>query len=94
MGQAIKLNGTVSDEWCIGDYVTCTYENACYDPKSGKMEADLLTIEESDWEPEPSESGGIYGADWAEAYRTGAYRVYGGGMGRNGGKVGLRVEWR
>ena len=94
LGQAIKLNGTVSDEWCIGDYVTCTYENACYDPKSGKMEADLLTIEESDWEPEPSESGGIYGADWAEAYRTGAYRVYGGGMGRNGGKVGLRVEWR
>jgi len=58
LGQAIKLNGTVSDEWCIGDYVTCTYENACYDPKSGKMEADLLTIEESDWEPEPSESGG------------------------------------
>ncbi len=58
LGQAIKLNGTVSDEWCIGDYVTCTYENACYDPNSGKMEADLLTIEESDWEPEPSESGG------------------------------------
>lgn len=54
LGQAIKLNGTVSNEWCIGDYVTCTYENACYDPNSGKMEADLLTIEESDWKPELS----------------------------------------
>ena len=52
LGQAIKLNGTIAEDWCIGDYVTCTYENACYDPKSGKMEADLMTIEASKWEPE------------------------------------------
>jgi len=49
MGQAIKLNGTLSEEWCIGDQVHCTYENACYDPKSWRMEADLLTIEAGDW---------------------------------------------
>ncbi len=54
LGQAIKLNGKISDAWCIGDYVTCTYENACYDPKTGRREADLLTIDASDWKPEPS----------------------------------------
>ena len=57
IGQAIKFNGTLSDEWCIGDRIVCTYENACYDPKTWRREADLLTIEVSDWEPEPGESG-------------------------------------
>ena len=54
LGQAIKLNGKISDDWCIGDSVVCTYENACYDSKTGRMEADLLTIDVSDWKPEPS----------------------------------------
>lgn len=57
IGQAIKLNGKISDDWCIGDSVVCTYENACYDPKNGRKEADLLTIDVSDWKPEPSEPG-------------------------------------
>lgn len=57
IGQAIKFNGTLSDEWCVGDRIVCTYENACYDPKTWRREADLLTIEASDWEPEPSEPG-------------------------------------
>ena len=57
IGQVIKFNGTLSDEWCVGDRVVCTYENACYDPKTWRREADLLTIEASDWEPEPSEPG-------------------------------------
>ena len=59
LGQEIKLNGTISDDWCIGDYVTCTYENACYDPKTWRMEADLLTIEAGTWEPEQTENGEI-----------------------------------
>lgn len=59
IGQAIKLNGTISEDWCVGDRIVCTYENACYDPKNGRMEADLLTIAISDWEPEPSEPGEI-----------------------------------
>ncbi len=58
IGQAIKFNGTLSDEWCIGDRIVCTYENACYDSKTWRREVDLLTIEVSDWEPEPGESGG------------------------------------
>ena len=57
IGQTIKFNGTISDEWCVGDRIVCTYENACYDPKTWRREADLLTIEASDWEPEPSEPG-------------------------------------
>ena len=57
MGQAIKFNGTISDEWCVGDRVVCTYENACYDPKTWRREADLLTIEFSDWKPQPSNPG-------------------------------------
>ena len=57
IGQAIKFNGTLSDEWCVGDRVVCTYENGCYDPKTWRREADLLTIEASDWVSEPSEPG-------------------------------------
>lgn len=57
IGQAIKFNGTISDEWCVGDRVVCTYENACYDPKTWRREADLLTIEFSDWKPQPSNPG-------------------------------------
>ena len=54
IGQAIKFNGTLSDEWCVGDRIVCTYENACYDPETWRREADLLTIEGSDWVPVPS----------------------------------------
>lgn len=55
VGQLIKLNGTLSDEWCIGDRITCTYENAYYDKENGKMEADMLTVEVSDWEYNPED---------------------------------------
>jgi len=49
----IKLNGSLSDDWCIGDQITCTYENTYFDSKNGKIEVDFLTVEESSWEPEP-----------------------------------------
>lgn len=48
-----KLNGTLSDEWCVGDQVFCTYENLYYDEKTNRVEADLLTIEASDYEWKP-----------------------------------------
>ena len=53
MGYEIKLNGTLSDEWCVGDQVLCTYENTYYDEVNQRVEVDFLTIEASDWEPEP-----------------------------------------
>lgn len=53
MPYEIKLNGTLSDDWCVGDQVTCTYENIYYDEQNQRVEVDMLTIEASDWEPEP-----------------------------------------
>lgn len=53
MPYEIKLNVTLSEEWCVGDQVTCTYENTYYDQENHRVEADMLTIEPSDWEPEP-----------------------------------------
>ncbi len=49
----IKLNGTLSGDWCVGDQVICTYENTYYDMENNRIEADMLTIEASDWQPEP-----------------------------------------
>ena len=53
MPYTIKLNGTLSDDWCVGDQVTCTYENTYYDNENHKVEVDFLTVEASDWQPEP-----------------------------------------
>jgi len=49
----IKLNGTLSDDWCVGDQVICTYENTYWSQDNTRIEADLLTVEPSDWEPQP-----------------------------------------
>ena len=48
----IKVNGQLSEEWCVGDQVSCTYENTYYDDQNGKIETDLLTIDISDFELE------------------------------------------
>lgn len=49
----IKINGKLSDEWCVGDQILCTYENYYYDYETDRAECDLVTVEASDWEPEP-----------------------------------------
>lgn len=49
----IKLNGELSKDWCVGDQVICTYENTWWDSKNNKVEADFLTVEPSDWQPQP-----------------------------------------
>ena len=54
MPYEIKLNGTLSDDWCVGDQISCTYENTYYDDKNQRVEADMLTVEASDWEPDPN----------------------------------------
>ncbi len=53
MPYEIKMNGSLSDEWCVGDQITCTYENTYYDEKHNRVEADMVTVEASDWEPNP-----------------------------------------
>ncbi len=48
----VKLNGTLSNEWCIGDRVACDYTNAYCDEKTRRFEADLVSIEESAFNPD------------------------------------------
>ena len=50
-GDTVKINGTLSEDWCAGDRVTCAYENYYYDAESNLWEADLLTIEPYAWAP-------------------------------------------
>lgn len=52
MPYIIKLNGKLSDDWCVGDQVLCTYENTYYDAENNRVEVDMLTIEASDWKPD------------------------------------------
>ena len=47
----IKLNGQLSEDWCVGDQVICTYDNVYRD--NTKFEVDFMTVEPSDWQPEP-----------------------------------------
>jgi hypothetical protein len=52
MPYEIKLNGTLSEDWCVGDQVKVTFENTYYDNKINRVEADLLTIQPSDFVPD------------------------------------------
>ena len=53
MPYEIKLNGELSEDWCVGDQVVCTYKNVYYDSNNQRVEVDVLSVKESDWEPEP-----------------------------------------
>ena len=46
-----KINGSISEEWCVGDQVLVHYENYAY--ADGKIEGDLLDIRESTFMVEP-----------------------------------------
>jgi len=53
MPYTIKLNGTLSEDWCVGDQIKCTYTNTYYDRENHRVECDFTAVEASDWEPEP-----------------------------------------
>ena len=53
MPYTIKLNGQLSEDWCVGDQVTCTYESTYYDSENQRVECDMLSIDVSSWQPEP-----------------------------------------
>ena len=53
MPYTIKLNGTLSEDWCVGDQIRCTYTNTYYDAENNRVECDFSSVEASDWEPEP-----------------------------------------
>ena len=48
-----KINGTLSEEFCVDDYVECVYTNAYWDEHELNIEADLVSINTSDWKPDP-----------------------------------------
>jgi len=54
MPYEIKLNGTLPEDWCVGDQITCTYENTYYDQDNLRVEVDFLTVAASDWQPDPN----------------------------------------
>jgi hypothetical protein len=41
----VKVNGSLSADWCVGDFVVCTCKNMYYDAETGHYEGDLVTIE-------------------------------------------------
>lgn len=49
----IKLNGQLGEEWCVGDQITCTYQNVYRDNDNMRFEADFTDVKASDWRPEP-----------------------------------------
>ena len=42
----------MSDEWCVGDQVICSYENTYYDEETHKVEADFTDIKVSTFQLE------------------------------------------
>ena len=52
MPYEIKLNGSLSDEWCVGDQIIATYDNIYYDQEAQRMEADFTDIKVSNFEPD------------------------------------------
>jgi len=54
MPYEIKLNGQLSENWCVGDQIVCTYENVYYDEQAQRYEADFLSVEPSNFELDPT----------------------------------------
>ena len=54
MPYEIKLNGILSEEWCVGDQVTADYSIIYYDDKNNRVEVDFTSVEASDWRPDPN----------------------------------------
>ena len=48
--ETVKLNGKLSDEWCVGDVFTCDFENDYYDKARNRVEADFKNMKVSDFE--------------------------------------------
>ena len=52
MPYTVKVNGVITDEWCVGDLVLVTYDE-WYTDDGQRMECNLIKIEESDFELNP-----------------------------------------
>ncbi len=54
MPYVYKINGTLGEEWCVGDQVLVRYQNAFYDNDNHRGEMDLVSLEGSDFVPDPN----------------------------------------
>ena len=54
MPYEIKLNGELSEDWCVGDQVVATYDNVYYDEENDKVECNFYKVEVSDFEIDPN----------------------------------------
>lgn len=54
MPYEIKLNGELSEDWCVGDQVVATYDNVYYDEENDRVECDFYKVEVSDFEIDPN----------------------------------------
>lgn len=53
MPYTIKFNGQLPADWCVGDQVKCDCENVYYDQENDRMEADLLSVQQGTFVPDP-----------------------------------------
>lgn len=49
----IKVNGILTEHWCVGDHVYVVCENVWYEDHSYHYEGDLVSIRESTFVPDP-----------------------------------------
>ena len=54
MPYEIKINGRLSDEWCIGDQIYLTFDNTYYDQENNRVEVDMLSAKESTLQLQPN----------------------------------------
>lgn len=54
MPYEIKFNGQLSEDWCVGDQVSVSCKNARNDNQQHRMEADMLSVEESNFVIDPN----------------------------------------
>ena len=47
-----KFNCSLREDWCVGDQVTCSYRNIRYDDENLRLEADLVSVEAGDFDPD------------------------------------------
>ncbi len=49
----VKFNGTLSEDWCVGDKVEITADNLYDDTERHRLEGDMQSIQPSTFEPDP-----------------------------------------
>lgn len=53
MPYQVKVNGVLSEDWCVGDQIMLTCENIRRSGDGNRVEVDLVKVEASDFELEP-----------------------------------------